>query len=428
MVELKGAGSSTSKNLATEIIKILKKYDIDLRQIVSVTSDNGANMLKATKILSFVSEEESEEYEADCTNDEYLKKIELLEEIPDMLLGNIQVCRCAAHTAQLCALDVTKSSAITKYLLASRNLTKYVRKTTNGYRDIFELKQLKMPQLDCPTRWGSTFTMVENLKAAKDVLTKIESVKYKSQDENFEIDDSFWEFIGSYCLVFSPLQKAIKIFQEEQLHYDSNHPLIKTIGDMILQSFEKRTNTLMRNNSLMSCLYLDPRFHHTLTANQKMEATQYLKTIWDRINETNPNSSAHQTPNQFFDVEDELLNEYLSQGIEANVGTATDVHTKIKNLQLPILRSDSNVLIFWKEKQFTDPEMYALSNVCFAIPPTQVTIERAFSMLKLILTDSRNRLSEETLENILLVKLNPNFLEAAIDNVPLFQHPDEEQD
>ncbi|XP_017491927.1 PREDICTED: uncharacterized protein LOC108380071, partial [Rhagoletis zephyria] len=271
--------------------------------------------------------------------------------------------------------------------------------------------------------------MVENLKAAKDVLTKIESVKYKTQDENFEIDDSFWEFIDSYCLVFSPLQKAIKIFQEEQLHYgnfyaqwlkckictekiikDSNHPLIKTIGDMILQSFEKRTNTLMRNNSLISCLYLDPRFHHTLTANQKMEATQYLKTIWDRINETNPggiahstpNSSAHQTPNQFFDVEDELLNEYLSQGIEANVGTATDVHTKIKNLQLPILRSDANVLIFWKEKQFTDPEMYALSNVCFAIPPTQVTIERAFSMLKLILTDSRNRLSEETLENILL--------------------------
>ncbi|KAH8355875.1 hypothetical protein KR084_003912, partial [Drosophila pseudotakahashii] len=50
-----------------------------------------------------------------------------------------------------------------------------------------------------------------------------------------------------------------------------------------------------------------------------------------------------------------------------------------------------------------------------------VTIERAFSTLKAVLTDNRNRLSEETLENILLVKLNPNFLDAAIDTLPLFQ-------
>jgi len=54
-----------------------------------------------------------------------------------------------------------------------------------------------------------------------------------------------------------------------------------------------------------------------------------------------------------------------------------------------------------------------------------VTIERAFSTLKLVLTDYRNRLSAESLENILLVKLNPSFLETAIDNLPLFQEDDE---
>jgi len=73
MVELKGVGCSTSKSLAMEIIKILSKYEVNLKQIVSVTSDNGANMLKATKILSVVSEEEIGENEVD-SNDEYLKK------------------------------------------------------------------------------------------------------------------------------------------------------------------------------------------------------------------------------------------------------------------------------------------------------------------------------------------------------------------
>jgi len=42
MVEFKGASSSTSKNLAREIIAVLGKYEIALTQIVSITSDNGA--------------------------------------------------------------------------------------------------------------------------------------------------------------------------------------------------------------------------------------------------------------------------------------------------------------------------------------------------------------------------------------------------
>ncbi|KAH8252831.1 hypothetical protein KR032_001998, partial [Drosophila birchii] len=50
-----------------------------------------------------------------------------------------------------------------------------------------------------------------------------------------------------------------------------------------------------------------------------------------------------------------------------------------------------------------------------------VTIERAFSTLRLVLTDYRNRLSQEVLENILLVKLNPSFLDSAIDSLSLFQ-------
>ncbi|KAH8292959.1 hypothetical protein KR200_010267, partial [Drosophila serrata] len=51
-----------------------------------------------------------------------------------------------------------------------------------------------------------------------------------------------------------------------------------------------------------------------------------------------------------------------------------------------------------------------------------VSIERAFSTLRLVLTDYRNRLSQDVLENILLVKLNPSFLDVAIDTLPLFEN------
>lgn len=46
-----------------------------------------------------------------------------------------------------------------------------------------------------------------------------------------------------------------------------------------------------------------------------------------------------------------------------------------------------------------------------------MTVERAFSSLRIVLTETRNRLSHENLENILLAKLNPNLLNDAIDEI-----------
>ncbi|XP_043648448.1 uncharacterized protein LOC122616923 [Drosophila teissieri] len=135
-----------------------------------------------------------------------------------------------------------------------------------------------------------------------------------------------------------------------------------------------------------------------------------------------PNSSFNQIDNFFYDEEDEMLEAYLSQGVQSKVNSSIDVYTKIENLQLAYQRFDIDVLSYWKGKQYTDQELYAVSNVCYAVPPTQVSIERAFSTLRLVLTDYRNRLSQDVLENILLFKLNPTFLDMAIDTLPLFEN------
>lgn len=110
-----------------------------------------------------------------------------------------------------------------------------------------------------------------------------------------------------------------------------------------------------------------------------------------------------------------------------------NVHTRIEKLKLSFVKSDYCVLKYWKERKSADEELYLLSNIIYGVPPTQVnkiikttpnlllnclkltfsnisqvSIERAFSSLRIILTESRNRLNKETLENILLVKLNPD--------------------
>lgn len=55
------------------------------------------------------------------------------------------------------------------------------------------------------------------------------------------------------------------------------------------------------------------------------------------------------------------------------------------------------------------PELYEIAMVILAVPTTQVSVERTFSTLKLILSDLRSSLSDKTLQNILLVKLNHDF-------------------
>ncbi|XP_037950632.1 uncharacterized protein LOC119681494 [Teleopsis dalmanni] len=460
MVELKEVAPNSSRNMATEIINLLSKYNVNLNQVVSITSDSGASMIKTTTILSHCSSfnEFYEENEVEEANDVYLKNIELFEYTSDIQFGDIQICRCAAHTAQLCALDVTKNPNIKTYLMNCRNLVKFIKKNSNDYSQIFELRNLALPQLDCPTRWGSTYNMIEKVYAAKEILGNVESVQNKSLDENFKLTDDFWDFVNSYCTVFEPLQRTIMKFQEEHLHYGNffaqwlkckimiskivnkldKNSLIFKIGTDLLNNIETRTAKLLTNKSLNACLYLDPRFSHTLSVEKKDEAVIFLKRLYDRLKaldsallKDKENSATNcikmEDPLECADEkvthddEDEYLNEYLSHHFEAQTHDNMNVYTKIENLKLPFQRVDINVLDFWKERQFADPELHALAKICFAIPPSQVTIEPAFSSLKLILADQQNRVNHETLENILMVKLNPLFLDQAIDDMPLFE-------
>jgi len=95
-------------------------------------------MIKTSKILSEMHMSDDDIGEV-CIeeNIEYTKQVDLFEKTGNMYVGGIQICRCAANTGQLCALDVTKNSNIREYLLTCRNFTKHIRKQSNGYRNFF---------------------------------------------------------------------------------------------------------------------------------------------------------------------------------------------------------------------------------------------------------------------------------------------------
>lgn len=88
------------------------------------------------------------------------------------------------------------------------------------------------------------------------------------------------------------------------------------------------------------------------------------------------------------------------------------IERKVKQLSFqPRASAESNVLDYWERQKITEPEMHKLAQVVLSVPCTQVTAERAFSALGLILTDRRVNLSEKMLSNVLFVKLNSDLFD-----------------
>ncbi|XP_046807300.1 zinc finger BED domain-containing protein 4-like [Lucilia cuprina] len=435
MIELKGVGSTKSTNLSIEIIKTLRKYDLNLNQVIAVTSDNGANMLKTTSLLSKCLTKFQEEEFLD--NDNYQQLLEEIENDCDIDMGDITICRCAAHTAQLVAIDVIKNPNIKEFVLQCRNFTKFLRKQTNGFRCLFELNKVRVPQIDCPTRWGSTYQMIKDLKTAKPF---IETQGNTTSLDLFDVNEQFWKNVDDFLVVFSPLNDILTKFQEESLHYGDfyanwlkcrlliekifNMPNVnsfaKMLADLTLKFIDKRSVSLHKNDILLACIYFDPRLQHKLSHDEKERAINYLKKLWDRyisLNKEYVTKSSNSIEENNGGEEEDILTAFLRQDVIQ--GCDINIYTKIERLMLHFETSDCCVLDYWNKRKSLDEELFILSNIIFGVPPTQVTIERAFSSLRIILSESRNRLSPETLENILLVKLNPALLDEAIGELSL---------
>lgn len=110
-----------------------------------------------------------------------------------------------------------------------------------------------------------------------------------------------------------------------------------------------------------------------------------------------------------------ILNEYLNS-IEVGSSDEESEDDREEELKVAIaeidyynpkpIALDRDIMEYWEEKKFVFPNLYQLAKVVHSVPATEVSVERAFSALRLVLTDLRCNLSTETLQKIMFVKLN----------------------
>lgn len=166
--------SHTAAYIAELIKKNLAEYEIGLNQIISITTDNGKNMVKSIALLDSTYQQMklTDPCENEIQSDEYIDDGIFDEEYYSDLLGRVREMfdtpeytdlihgvSCGIHCLHLVVTKAIKSSAVTKNLVnRSRELVKILRTPT--FRSKLTAAKLKMAKIDVETRWNSIFVMV----------------------------------------------------------------------------------------------------------------------------------------------------------------------------------------------------------------------------------------------------------------------------
>ncbi|KAL5233767.1 hypothetical protein ACI65C_001177 [Semiaphis heraclei] len=392
----------TSEYLKKVLINILKKYDIDNRQVYSITCDNGRNIVKMVKIFNDANDDDilnEDDIEADIEseNTEHLRNDghDILSEstIEDIITDTeidlnddnnlqqevysaleieneeylTQSVRCSEHTFQLCLEQDFKITSVNNTVVKARK----VNSLEPAY---FATKRLQKKDL------------------------------------------TLGDFFG--------------IWQQTKSKFQQINSLL---SNSIVQSMNSREEQLMDNSIFVAAIYLDPRFMCTLTAAKKQIAIDHLIKTWTLKESISGNQNLNEnlagsTDESVIDIDEQICDnedpfeEFLagcshtsSQNRSLNESNESQSLLSSKQLmrekieefgRVERLTYKADVINYWKDNKIAKPELFELAQILMAVPATQVSVERSFSALKFILSDLRSSISSDILEDILIIRGN----------------------
>lgn len=202
-----------------------------------------------------------------------------------------------------------------------------------------------------------------------------------------------------------------------------NHSLTR----LLLKHLRPRREKVLDHQAMNAAVYLDPRFNRLLDLEKRNEAVYFLQNFWIRLvnfqglnlNETEDPDAGDGAELDFIDdnIDADLLALVRStdERISKPSGSASAKEKCIKTQLIKFFQTETiinvqkakGILGYWSSAvRYEYHALYALSRVLLSVPATQVSVERAFSALRFVLNDYRTSMSDESLENILLVRLN----------------------
>ncbi|KAM9330121.1 LOW QUALITY PROTEIN: uncharacterized protein PAF06_009560 [Gastrophryne carolinensis] len=427
----------TSDYLQKLVEGVLKDFEIKKEQILCVVTDNASNMLSTIEKMN--ADEGNEqilelEEESSASIGESLETEENADIVLDnfveqaLKLATIHHMRCAVHTLQLAIRDGLKDRHAATLIGKLRQVTVAARAPKTDA--ILKRRAGKGAILDQTTRWGSTYLMVKRLLELKDFIEEMDN-------ENIALTESQWtqtkeleNLLSHPFTVTKRLQcdditpgKFLLEWKRLLYHLNKNGGLI---AEGIASSMMKRESLFLENEILLAAIYVDPMSRLLLNSEQTATGKKALYDVAvrmkglrpeippqeDEVLLSNSGNSGSSSSNEESDFDSLLDKMEVAKGKQRRISATEPVNVQIKKFQQEFYKALKEVEKYDRSSKLTVeeailvyPEIVSdVARIVTAMPPTQVSVERLFSALKIIKSDLRASMTEDLAEAILFLR------------------------
>lgn len=455
----------TAAFIRERLEQILARFGVSLKQILTITTDNGANVIKSQQdilnaIAIMVAEADEATEDTDDTDDMDVQAEQQPEQQPEetnsdtegdetdsdgdedsddddgiegdliRLLeeqtfetgttyeghANITPTRCAAHTVQLAVHDTLAfyATEIVDVKAACKDIRTQIETSF--------LPNTKPPRPNT-TRWSSTNDMVNGMiKVRPDFQGAMSETMWSwttDLAEGLRPVSDLTNVLQGVQYIVGDLYRDLLVCQEELSDMQGNQ-----IACLLKEKLDNRMEMFLDPDNLpiQAALFMDPRYNNKtnplFSAAQKKKIIGYLEVVKKRIDNLKGRdvAAAPEPAPQVGQRKSKL--ELFQRGLaKARISTGgQEIRPKTLLERLEDLENQDepvgliNVQDHWRAKQASDPEMAELANVILAVPASQVSVERAFSALPMIFTTKRSKLGDANLEAQLFVTLNKSLI------------------
>ncbi|XP_048884971.1 uncharacterized protein LOC125750773 [Brienomyrus brachyistius] len=439
----------TDRYLSAVVREVLKMYAIDLKQVYSITIDDGGTLLDVECLVSEDSDKEAEVDGADRDEEKHAGEAgidgnggQASEKSNDFLMldiyetsGNVngelhsvgsggpvlKGRRCSAHTFQLAVEDALKDRNTSSLIAKARHVCeKLCTPNVSGF-----LRRLGQTQAvtDYPNRWLSTFDMLERL-----CLLKTFCEDMAPTIPELYLNESEWDEINQLVWTLQPAKMTTKLLLLDQMTAGDffgawlkckieTDKIGGPFSALLVECLNRHQHMLFENEAFLAAVFLDPRYKVLLTEAQVEQAKRHLCQAWGMIQTLTPNTQLA-PPTHLLkkpgtsDADDEIEQmlvarerETGSEGMKCKTSVMSSLNAYASQERL---KREENIFRYWLNTSIINPDLYRLAINVIPLPVTQVSVQRTVSGLRYILS-LRPSMSNDALEDVLFVRLNKQF-------------------